>query len=564
MKFNTPTLIHCITKYKQLYYINNQLINCTDKNQKNHHQYTSYTTLTHYHKHIHTTPLNSTRSIHKLTPEQIESNIMSLHKLQQLLQSNSLAGYIVPTADAHQSEYVATCDARREYITGFTGSAGTALVLSTQNKDKSMLWTDGRYFIQADNQLDKNNWQLMKSGVDGVPKLEDWCISNLPSGTRIGVDPTTISVQQYERYRETFNDKLELVLTEHNLVDQVWDSRPPVPTNPVFIHPLKYSGESTSSKVDKLRAQLKLHSCSALIVTALDEICWLFNLRGSDISYNPVFFAYGIVTLDTVILYINPDKLTSDVKLHLGNDIKCKLYSDIFHDIQSMKLDKSNRLWLDITKSNVSIYKSIHDTTHLIKLDNPIALLKGIKNETELNGMRQAHIRDGAAECNFLSWLERNINTGKHTECSIADKLAEFRSQQNDFVGLSFDTIAGSGSNGAIIHYRAELDTCKNVTDKELILLDSGAQYRDGTTDITRTFHLGTPTEWEKKTFTLVLKGHIALARAVFPGNVAGPSIDAFARMYLWAEGLDYMHGTGHGVGAFLNVHEGPHGIGME
>ena len=494
----------------------------------------------------------------------------AVSRLLPLLTAQSLTGLLVPSADAHQSEYVASCDLRRAFISGFTGSAGTALVLNTAASPQSSLsthklWTDGRYFLQASQQL-SGEWELMKQGVPNAVKMEEWILGELPDGSRIGVDCSTISISGFKALRDACKGKMDIVPTDQNLVDAVWGSeRPPLPSAPLIVHGEQWAGESVASKLSKVRAKLQDSKCSALVVTALDEIAWLLNLRGSDVEYNPVFLSFLLLTLTDATLYVDGSKITAEVKAHLGDAVTVKEYSAFLSSLPALlpQLSASSRVLLDANRCNQAIYAAFPDSSLVLLADSPITLLKSVKNSVELAGVRQAHLRDSAAMCRFLQWLEDEVEKPgvSLTECSISERLAAFRAEQPHFMGLSFGTIAGSGSNGAIIHYHPVPESCAAVNKQRLLLLDSGGQYRDGTTDITRTLHLGEPTPFQRLCFTRVLQGHIALAAVTFPPGTVGPSLDVLARLRLWQCGLDYAHGTGHGVGCFLNVHEGPMGI---
>ena len=484
-----------------------------------------------------------------------------------LLHTYSLTGYIVPTADAHQSEYVAECDFRRAYISGFDGSAGTALLLSPTVSPTHKLWTDGRYFLQASQQLSPD-WELMRARQPGVPELEEFIATTLPEGSKVGVDPTTLSITGFKALLDACKPKgIDIVTHTTNLIDEVWASqRPALPNNPIIVHGEPWAGESAASKVNKVRAELTKHKCHALVVSTLDEVAWLLNVRGSDVEYNPVFFAYVVVSAEEVVLFVEPSKLSDEVRAHFGELVRYEPYSSFFSYLSTSlvpKLSATNRLWLDPHKANQAIYAVVPDSSVVWLSDSPVGLMKSVKNEVEVAGVREAHKRDAVAMCEFLCWLEEEASKSGVSldEVSIGEKLAGFRGKQKWFMGLSFGTIAGSGPNGAIIHYHPMKETAASVSTQQLLLLDSGAQYRDGTTDITRTMHLGDPTPFQRLAFTRVLQGHIALAQAVFPSGTVGPSLDVLARQPLWREGLDYGHGTGHGVGAFLNVHEGPIGI---
>ncbi|XP_074312294.1 aminopeptidase P2 [Silene latifolia] len=495
----------------------------------------------------------------------------------------NIDAYVIPSQDAHQSEFIAECYMRRAFISGFTGSAGTAVV----TKDKAALWTDGRYFLQAEKEL-SSCWILMRAGNTGVPTMAEWLNDVLPSGSKVGIDPFLFSFDAAEELREDISKKKHdlVLLSNINLVDEVWKmTRPKPPSGLVRLHELKYAGVDVSQKLSWLRSELTNAGCSSIIVTKLDEIAWLLNLRGSDIPNSPVMYAYLIVDVDGADLFIDDSKITSEVMDYLQSaGIKLKPYETILKEVENLAVEGA-RLMIDTAAVNAAIIdtfktasriheKKGHSTksygssngqfdgaTALYK-SSPIAIAKALKNPAEIEGMRNSHLRDAAALAQFWAWLEDEIRKGVIlTEVEVADKLLEFRTSQDGFLDTSFDTISGSGPNGAIIHYKPEPGSCSVVDPTKLFLLDSGAQYVDGTTDITRTVHFGEPTAREKECFTRVLQGHIALDQAVFPENTPGFVLDAFARSSLWKVGLDYRHGTGHGVGAALNVHEGPQSI---
>ncbi|GAB4835827.1 Aminopeptidase P2 [Ancistrocladus abbreviatus] len=496
--------------------------------------------------------------------------------------------YIVPSQDAHQSEFIAECYTRRAYISGFTGSAGTAVV----TKDKAALWTDGRYFLQAEKQL-SSSWILMRAGNIGVPTTTEWLNDVLTPGCRVGIDPFLFSSDAAEELKEDLSKKdHELVLLYNiNLVDEIWkESRPKPPSKPVRVHDLKYAGVDVSSKLSSLRSQLADAGCSAIVVSRLDEIAWLLNLRGNDVPHSPVMYAYLVVETDGAKLFIDDHKIIPEVMDYLkiaGVDLRP--YESILEAIENLAA-KGACIWLDTSSVNAAIANTFKSTSEkyfkshtnkkkskaetyvssncqfdgpaAIYKSSPISIAKAVKNPAEIEGMKNCHLRDAAALAEFWAWLEEEILKGvTMTEVEVADRLLEFRSKQDGFMDTSFDTISGSGANGAIIHYKPEPDSCSVVDARKLFLLDSGAQYVDGTTDITRTVHFGEPTAREKECFTRVIQGHIALDQAVFPETTPGFVLDAFARSSLWKIGLDYRHGTGHGVGAALNVHEGPQSI---
>ncbi|KAJ3343645.1 hypothetical protein HDU93_007526 [Gonapodya sp. JEL0774] len=505
-----------------------------------------------------------------------------LESLRQVMKEHAVSAYIIPTEDPHQSEYIADCDKRRSWISGFTGSAGTAVVTSTL----ALLWTDGRYFLQASQQLD-SNWTLMKSGIPDVPTKEEWLAKNLLPKSRIGFDPKLVSSSGVKALRDALRDveatTIELAPLEENLVDKVWKDRPARPKEPVVALELKYTGKSSEDKIKDTRDEMAKKGVVALVVTALDEIAWLFNLRGADISYNPVFFSFALVELDNVYLYVDQGKISPEVVSRLSH-VTIRPYDAIYADVHALggnlaaaqsksseapveaqsSKPKTSKVWMD-GRCNYALMTALGNDKLVEDSRLPVTMAKAIKNSTELEGFRQCHLRDGAALCNFIAWLEHELTVNKNTaltEWEAAQVLEGYRRQQSDFVGLSFDTISSTGPNAAIIHYSPQKDDCEVVKAEQIYLLDSGGQYRDGTTDTTRTMHFGTPTAEEKDAFTRVLKGHIALDMTVFPKGTTGYVLDSIARRSLWQVGLDYRHGTGHGVGSFLNVHEGPHGIG--
>ncbi|KAK7869696.1 hypothetical protein R5R35_011768 [Gryllus longicercus] len=466
-----------------------------------------------------------------------------------------LQAYIVPSGDAHQSEYLADCDRRREFVSGFSGSAGTAIITEHQ----ACLWTDGRYFLQALKEMD-HNWTLMKEGVPSTPSQESWLSNNLPLGSRVGVDPTLISFSSWKPLQvalEAAGHSLVPVTT--NLVDLLWDDKPPPPNNVVEPLTLKYTGKISKNKVEEVRTMMKEKKVSLLVITGLDEIAWLLNLRGSDITYNPVFFSYAMVSLSNVYLFIDESKITPSVKNHfIQEEIEVKMfpYEKILSVLKEQVSEQEGKIWIS-SDASYAIAATIPEKLRVCEV-TPIALLKCIKNPTEIEGMINAHIKDAAALCCYFSWLEKEIPKGTVTEISGASKLEEFRKEQEDFVGLSFSTISSVGPNGAIIHYHPTVETDRALTTEELYLCDSGGQYKDGTTDVTRTIHFGTPSQHEKECFTRVFKGQFFLGTSIFPTKIKGNCLDTLARKFLWDIGLDYLHGTSHGIGSYLNVHEGP------
>uniref|UniRef100_A0AAY4DW09 Xaa-Pro aminopeptidase 1 n=1 Tax=Denticeps clupeoides TaxID=299321 RepID=A0AAY4DW09_9TELE len=486
-----------------------------------------------------------------------------LRQLRQAMKNSKyiaepIQAYIVPSGDAHQSEYISPCDCRREFICGFNGSAGIAIV----TEQHAAMWTDGRYFLQASQQMD-NNWTLMKMGLKETPSQEDWLIGILPENSRVGVDPWIIAADQWKNmFKALAGAGHSLVAVQDNLIDAIWDGRPHRPSTQLITLGLRYTGLTWQDKVTALRAKMSERKISWFVVTALDEIAWLFNLRGSDIEYNPVFFAYAIVGLSTLRLFVDQKRLADPaVREHLQLDttsqpemsIQAAPYESVYTELLAIcaALGPKDKVWIS-DKASCALTQVIPKAHRTLIPYTPICLAKAVKNATEIEGMKMAH---------DVHFINLQIPKGMVTEISAADKAEEYRSQQKDFVGLSFPTISSVGPNGAIIHYRPLPETNRTLSLNELYLIDSGAQYMDGTTDVTRTVHFGTPSAFEKECFTSVLKGHIAVSAAVFPNGTKGHLLDSFARAALWDSGLDYLHGTGHGVGCFLNVHEGPCGI---
>lgn len=493
--------------------------------------------------------------------------VNTTQRLQNLRQLMSRPEYnveavVVPSEDQHYSEYIAKCDERRAFISGFDGSAGCAIV----TLNDAFLFTDGRYFLQAEKQLDQN-WKLMKQGLPEVPSWQDFLSKNLDRNARIGIDPSLITAADADAIKNALKLRdSELVSLDRNLVDSVWADRPPRPTNKVFPLDVRYAGESHVEKIARLRAGLKEKNQRAMVVNMLDEVAWLFNLRGSDIDFNPVFFAYAIVTLDKTLLFVNPQQVDDTVHTHLGEEVEFHPYDYFFTYLKELGAEVGLHKEAQVLvgdKASLAIVEAI-GVDHIVISRSPIADFKSVKNETEIEGFRQCHIRDGAALVRYFAWLEEKLEAGVQlSESQAADQLEKFRSELDLFRGLSFTTISSTGPNGAIIHYSPDPNDCAIVRKDQIYLCDSGGQYLDGTTDVTRTLHFGIPTAEERRAFTRVLQGHIAIDSAVFPNGTSGYIIDSFARRPLWEDGLDYRHGTGHGVGHFLNVHEGPHGIGV-
>lgn len=471
-----------------------------------------------------------------------------------------LHAFIVPSTDAHNSEYAAPCFARRAYISGFSGSAGTVVVTA----DAAMLWTDGRYFLQAEKELDASCWRLMRAGLPDTPTIPDFLANELPEGSVIGIDAFLHSVDSADALRQALHksgSSLKMLDDGKNPVDAVWaDDRPGLPQGLIRAHGMEYAGKCASDKIKMLREKMEEVGACAVLLSMLDETAWLYNIRGSDIPHCPVVMSYALVTNGKASFFVDESKVPRDVRDKLAEEgVSVESYEGVLAAVKEAAAEGA--VWIDAASTSAAVAAAAGDGA--IKEPTPVALAKAIKNEAELKGMREAHVRDGVALSSFLCWLERYVRDGNFlTEVEAAERLEGFRSKQNGFITTSFETISGSGANGAVIHYRAEKETCATITGDEVFLLDSGGQYVDGTTDVTRTMHLkGSGSEHQKMCFTRVLKGHIALDSAVFPEGTTGLMVDALARLPLWKVGLDYRHGTGHGVGAGLNVHEGPQSI---
>ncbi|PIE89174.1 MAG: peptidase M24 [Acidobacteria bacterium] len=471
--------------------------------------------------------------------------------LREKMKEMDVQAYWVPSTDPHQSEYLPLCWNRRAWLSGFDGSAGDLLITDTF----AGLWTDSRYFLQAESQLKGTGIDLMKMGQPNTPSIEQFAKQNLKG--RLAIDPRLLSPKSAASLvKELGADRVAFL--EDNLVDTIWTDRPPIPQDPIEAHPIAFSGKSTAQKLDDVSREMAKVHADYHVVTQLDAIAWLFNLRGSDVAYNPVFISYALIGREEAWLFVPPGKLSQEVKSTLPDNITVCNYSDFGPKLKT--LTKSKKVLIDFDSANQWIVQKL-DQAIICTQDSPVTLMKARKNEVELEGFRQAHIRDGAAMVKFLIWLEQNVPTGTVTEITASNKLAEIRSKGKNFKGLSFNSISGYASNGAIVHYRATKASAKTLMPEGIYLIDSGGQYLDGTTDITRTVSLGNPTAEQKDCFTRVLQGHLALANAQFPVGTCGPQLDTLARKPLWDIALNYGHGTGHGVGSFLCVHEGPQAI---
>lgn len=465
---------------------------------------------------------------------------------------------IIPGSDPHSSEYIADHWKERIWISGFSGSAGTVVV----TLNEAALWTDSRYFIEAEACLKDSTIQLMKMGMPETPDMVSWLRNCLTAGNKVALNSSMFSVNWYNSLTSDLGvSKIEVL--DVDLISDIWTDRPPLPLHPFFVLSTEYAGKSYAEKIQTLRHTLKSQYVDVCILSALDDIAWLFNIRGKDVPYNPVVIAFALITNNQVSLYMDPAKLTTETIQYLHNEgITHKAYAQIFEDLASLPL--TSRVLTDGAKLNRSLWNAIPSECAKVNTMSPVFKLKSIKNETELNGIRKAMISDGIALTRFYRWLEKNIPLGNVTELTIEQKLNEYRSQQPLYYGESFGTIAGFADHGAICHYKADENSSYNITPNHILLIDSGGQYFYGTTDITRTISTGAITDTQKLDYTLVLKGHIGIATAKFPIGTRGSQIDILARKAMWDRAMNYGHGTGHGIGHFLNVHEGPQSIRMD
>ena len=478
-----------------------------------------------------------------------------LTALREVMRQKGIDIYIVPTADFHESEYAGDYFACRKYLTGFTGSAGTAVVTA----EEAGLWTDGRYFLQAGTQLEGSGFTLYKMGEKGVPGTKAFIEEKLPEGGVIGFDGRVINAAWGRELADIAEKKGGSLHTNEDLIGQIWTDRPALACSKAWILKETYSGESTASKLEKLRKIMAEKGASMHVVTCLDDIAWILNLRGSDVKHCPLLFSYLILTKKGCLLYIQSGSLDDEVRAYLTeNGVSIQPYDSIYDLADAMRNRSVGKVLMNAKTVNFRLYEAISEGNEIIDEANPSQLLKACKNETEVKNIRDAHIKDGVALVKWLKWLKENVGRIPMTEISIADKLAASRASMENFLDLSFGTICGYEAHGAIIHYGATEETDVPVEAKGLLLVDSGGHYLEGSTDITRTIVLGPVTPDEKRMFTLVLKGHFALAGAKFPRGVTGLNLDILARKPLWDNGLDYRHGTGHGVGYLLNIHEGP------
>ena len=465
--------------------------------------------------------------------------------------------FIIPSTDPHLSEYVAPHWQSREWISGFTGSAGTVVV----TQEEAGLWTDSRYFLQAAQQLEGTGIDLYKEMLPETPSISAFLTERLKEGQAVGIDGKVFATEAARSLQKELADKGIGLRCTADPMEQIWTDRPEMPQDPAFIHDTKYAGRTCAEKLADIRTEMKKAGADNLLLSALDEIAWTLNLRGNDVHCNPVVVSYLLIGLEEAHYFINSRKVTPEVAEHLHEaGVSLHTYQEIESYLAQLPAES---LMLEPGKTNYAARSAIPQQCHVIETASPVALLKAVRNEQEIAGLRQAMQRDGVALVKFLKWLEEAVPQGKETEISIDRKLHELRAAQPLYMGESFDTIAGYGAHAAIVHYEATPETDIPLEPRGFLLLDSGAQYLDGTTDITRTIALGPLTDEEKADYTLILRGHIDLAMAVFPEGTRGAQLDVLARMPIWQHRMNFLHGTGHGVGHFLNVHEGPQSIRM-
>jgi len=480
-----------------------------------------------------------------------------VNALRFLMNEKEIQAYIVSSSDPHMSEYVPDRWTNRQWISGFTGSAGTVVITN----EKAGLWTDSRYFLQAKTQLKGSGITLFKMGTPGTPSPFEWLANELPIEAHVGFDGTCFSVTQTRELKNKLGNLDIHITEEYDLIGEIWEDRPSLPDGIIFNHELKFSGQTRYSKLTQIRKQMEESGCNYHFVGSMDDVAWIFNLRGSDVDYNPLALAYAIIGIENACIYLNTEKISDALIKSLAEDeITIANYEQIFNDLE--ELPASANVLLDVNRTNLKAFYSI--SANIIERENPSQLLKSLKNEVEIEGMKNAMIKDGVALTHFYYWLEENIGKESITEYTVMKKLRDFRGKQENFKGESFGTICGYKDHGAHPHYSTTQESDVEIKKDGILLIDSGAQYLDGTTDITRTIPLGDMSEEEKLDFTLVLKGMIQLAMAVFPVGTRGCNIDILARMDLWKNYRNYGHGTGHGVGCFMNVHEGPQSIRQE
>lgn len=479
-----------------------------------------------------------------------------IENIRDLMKEKNIYAYIVPSSDYHQSEYVGDYFKSREFMSGFTGSSGTLII----SMDEAGLWTDGRYFIQAEQELKDSGIKLFKMGEEGVPTIEEYLLEKLPKNSTLGFDGRVMSVKEGQSLANKLAFKGINIEYKYDLVNDIWEDRCLLPTEKAFLLGTEYSGESFSDKLSRIRAVMKEKKATTHILASLDDIAWLFNIRGRDVKSNPVVLSYAVISIDSVYLFIDKNKIGKDIRAELSKEnVQIKGYEEVYEFIKN--IDENEVVLIDTSKVNYAIYSNIPSNVQKIEERNPSILFKSIKNEIELKNIRNSHIKDGVAFTKFMYWLKNNIGKIEITEISATQKLEEFRREQDKFIEPSFSTIAAYKDHAAMMHYSATEESNYKLEPRDLFLVDSGGQYFDGTTDITRTIALGPIPENVRKDFTNVVRGMIRLSKAKFLYGCRGYNLDILARGPLWEEGIDYKCGTGHGIGFVLNVHEGPNGF---
>ena len=496
----------------------------------------------------------------KLKTLEMKTIEQRLEALRQLMHREHLAAFIFPSTDPHSGEYVPEHWKGRQWISGFNGSAGTAVV----TLEDAAVWTDSRYFIAAEEQLHGTEFKLMKDGMPGTPSIAEWLADKLKytNNTEVALDGMVNTLNEVNALKEELRKLGGLTLrTNLDPLKTIWTNRPEIPTNKVELQPLELAGEETRHKIERIRMALRAVHADGTLVSTLDDVAWTLNLRGSDVECNPVFVAYLLIEQQRTTLYINKEKLTNEVYNYLlSQQIDVEDYADVTKGLANYA---EYNILLDPNTTNYTLAKMVK-CQEIVTKPSPVPALKAVKNEAEIRGFRNAMLKDGIAMVKFLKWLKPAVEAGNETEMSLDDKLTSLRAEQPLFKGKSFETIVGYEAHGAIVHYEATPETNIPVKPHGLVLIDSGGQYQDGTTDITRTIALGDTTPEQRTAYTLVLKGFINFAMLKFPDGATGTQLDATARLPLWREGMNYLHGTGHGVGAYLNVHEGPHQVRMQ
>ena len=479
-----------------------------------------------------------------------------LSALRKCMEEKNIDVYVVPTADFHQSEYVGEHFKARKFITGFSGSAGTAVITKTEAR----LWTDGRYFIQAAAQLEGTTVELMKMGEPGVPELNAYIEEVLKEGETLGFDGRVVSVGEGEGYAAIARKKNAKVNYQVDLIDEIWEDRPVLSEEPAFDLDVKYAGENVASKLARIREEMKEAGTNVHVVSTIDDICWTLNIRGNDIDFFPLVLSYGIITMDSFELYIDERKLDDKLKAKLAKDgVNLHPYNDIYEDVKKFGSDVV--AMIDPGKLNYALFNNIPENVKTVKKRNPAILMKAVKNPVEIENIRKAQIKDSVAHVRFMKWLKENVGKMKITEMSASDKLDEFRAEMGNFIRPSFEPISSFGEHGAIVHYTSSPETDVELKEGQLFLTDTGAGFYEGSTDVTRTYALGEVPQIMKDHFTLVAISNLQLGSAKFLEGSTGMILDILARKPFWDRDLNFNHGTGHGVGYLLNIHEGPAGF---